>query len=187
MKDLDEAIKHCKEVAEANRAHNVIVCTPNGELQHKRDADCDKCAEEHEQLAAWLEELKGIRELPADRKQFIADKIKEALPDITKRFEESLIESVPKIINSEIKCADCWCYATVKTNEREKTEADKWTPVSEPPKEHDYYLVTCEFGVARATDIALFYPDRKGEEQWSLNYVTAWKPLPEPYEQEEAT
>lgn len=66
----------------------------------------------------------------------------------------------------------------------ERREADKWRPISEPPKEHDYYLVTCEFGVASATDIALFYPDRKGEEQWSLNYVTAWKPLPEPYESE---
>lgn len=32
--------------------------------------------------------------------------------------------------------------------------------------------------------IDLFYPDRKGEEQWSLNYVTFWKPLPEPYESE---
>ena len=66
----------------------------------------------------------------------------------------------------------------------ERREADRWRPISEPPKEHDYYLVTCEFEVARGTDIALFYPDREGEEQWSLNYVTAWKPLPEPYESE---
>ena len=71
------------------------------------------------------------------------------------------------------------------TELQERREADRWIPISEPPKEHDYYLVTCEFGVARATDIALFYPDRKGEEQWSLNYVTAWKPLPEPYESED--
>ena len=70
------------------------------------------------------------------------------------------------------------------TELQERREADKWRPISEPPKEHDYYLVTCEFGVASATDIALFYPDRKREEQWSLNYVTAWKPLPEPYESE---
>ena len=66
---------------------------------------------------------------------------------------------------------------------QERREADRWRPISEPPKEHDYYLVTCEFEVARGTDIALFYPDRKGEEQWSLNYVIAWKPLPEPYKE----
>lgn len=71
------------------------------------------------------------------------------------------------------------------TELQERREADRWRPISEPPKEHDYYLVTCEFGVASATDIALFYPDRKGEEQWSLNYVTAWKPLPEPNESED--
>lgn len=70
--------------------------------------------------------------------------------------------------------------------QEERRKADRWRPISEPPKEHDYYLVTCEFGVASATDIALFYPDRNGEEQWSLNYVTAWKPLPEPYESETA-
>lgn len=71
------------------------------------------------------------------------------------------------------------------TELQERREADKWRPISEPPKEHDYYLVTCEFEVARGTDIALFYPDREGEEQWSLNYVTAWKPLPEPYTKSE--
>ena len=69
------------------------------------------------------------------------------------------------------------------TELQERREADRWRPISEPPKEHDYYLVTCEFEVARGTDIALFYPDRKGEEQWSLNYVIAWKPLPEPYKE----
>jgi hypothetical protein len=40
---LDEAIKHCEEVAEK-------LCI------------CDECAEEHRQLAEWLEELKTYRE-----------------------------------------------------------------------------------------------------------------------------
>lgn len=67
------------------------------------------------------------------------------------------------------------------TELKERREADRWRSISEPPKEHDYYLVTCDFEEARCTDIALFYPDREGEEQWSLYYVTHWKPLPEPY------
>lgn len=37
---LTEAIEHCKEVAESK---------------------CDKCGEEHRQLAKWLEELKVFR------------------------------------------------------------------------------------------------------------------------------
>lgn len=39
---LDEAIDHAKEVAKSK---------------------CDKCGEEHKQLAEWLEELKRYREL----------------------------------------------------------------------------------------------------------------------------
>ena len=56
---LDEAIKHCEEKAE--------------ELYCKADEDyffdgdwgkklyCTECAKEHEQLAEWLKELKGLR------------------------------------------------------------------------------------------------------------------------------
>lgn len=38
--DINDAIKHCKEVSETR---------------------CDKCSEEHEQLAKWLEELVSLR------------------------------------------------------------------------------------------------------------------------------
>lgn len=40
---LDEAIKHAEKVAEQNKG-------------------CQKCAEEHRQLAEWLRELKELRE-----------------------------------------------------------------------------------------------------------------------------
>lgn len=43
---LDEAIKHCKEVANG--------ITDQGE--------CKECAEEHKQLAQWLGELKQLKE-----------------------------------------------------------------------------------------------------------------------------
>lgn len=42
---LDEAIKHCNEVAEAISA-----------------SGCEECAKEHKQLADWLTELKTYRE-----------------------------------------------------------------------------------------------------------------------------
>ena len=41
---LDEAIKHAREKANEQKCHS-----------------CKKCAEEHEQLADWLEELKDYR------------------------------------------------------------------------------------------------------------------------------
>ena len=42
---LDEAIKHARDKANEQKCHS-----------------CKKCAEEHEQLADWLEELKNRRE-----------------------------------------------------------------------------------------------------------------------------
>ena len=54
---LDEAIKHAKEVAEENREEACFTSIP----WHAKD--CEKCAEEHEQLARWLEELKQYRDM----------------------------------------------------------------------------------------------------------------------------
>ena len=56
---IDEAIAHAREVAKNKMA----------EYQNHYDKDahyyprqCKKCAEEHEQLAEWLEELKAIKD-----------------------------------------------------------------------------------------------------------------------------
>lgn len=54
MLNIDEAIAHAKEVAKYNRK-----CNENSDCI---DITCEKCAEEHEQLAEWLEELKMYRE-----------------------------------------------------------------------------------------------------------------------------
>ena len=53
---IDEAIKHAREKAEENRKDACFTSVP----WHAKD--CEKCAEEHEQLARWLEELKQYRE-----------------------------------------------------------------------------------------------------------------------------
>lgn len=55
---LDEAIKHCKEKA------NELRLEPFKEkLDIMETAECETCAEEHEQLAEWLIELKHWQEL----------------------------------------------------------------------------------------------------------------------------
>ena len=53
---LDEAIKHCEEVAEKQENKFSI----SGEFLGN-NADCKKCAKEHRQLAEWLKELKELR------------------------------------------------------------------------------------------------------------------------------
>lgn len=50
---IDEAIKHCEEVAEEHTKYNFY-----GGYE-----SCDECAKEHRQLAEWLRELKKDRKI----------------------------------------------------------------------------------------------------------------------------
>ena len=57
---LDEAIAHAREVAtEQKRRSGTCVINDN---ECDKFSACIKCAEEHEQLAEWLEELKAYRQ-----------------------------------------------------------------------------------------------------------------------------
>lgn len=60
---LDEAIKHCKEKAEELREYSDVLSETSTTPKGKEISDCLECAEEHEQLAEWLEELKARREV----------------------------------------------------------------------------------------------------------------------------
>ena len=55
---LDEAIEHCKEVAEEKENEGKLLCESKG-----ASTECLNCAKEHRQLAKWLEELKEKRNL----------------------------------------------------------------------------------------------------------------------------
>lgn len=50
---LEEAIKHCKEVADQLEGKNGYAYT---------DSTCDECAKEHRQLAEWLKKLQAYEE-----------------------------------------------------------------------------------------------------------------------------
>ena len=57
---IDEAIAHEREVAEIHRNNDKLNKTL-GKSSPYYNTDCIKCAEEQEQLADWLEELKQYR------------------------------------------------------------------------------------------------------------------------------
>ena len=59
---LDEAIKHCLEVAEQNDTQAEKWREEGGEEWGKTTA-CRECAAEHRQLAEWLKELKEAKRL----------------------------------------------------------------------------------------------------------------------------
>lgn len=58
---LEEAIKHAKEVADMNY-NDAEKFDSNDSAENYMKDNCMKCAEEHEQLAEWLEELKSYKE-----------------------------------------------------------------------------------------------------------------------------
>ena len=55
---LDEAIQHCEEVAKIKRNRLIRGDFEEGSYAEE---ECQKCAEEHRQLAEWLKELKDYR------------------------------------------------------------------------------------------------------------------------------
>lgn len=67
---LEEAIKHCEEVAEKNEKEgslNQESFMPLDDFMKYR-VECLECANEHRQLAEWLKRLKRIEDYIADGK-----------------------------------------------------------------------------------------------------------------------
>ena len=86
---LDEAIKHCLEVAEENdlAAGTYEILAENNHNAYERltaetnSSRCAECAADHRQLAEWLMELKDLRAEQNDQYTFIRelmDELKEA-------------------------------------------------------------------------------------------------------------
>lgn len=86
---LDEAIKHCLEVAEQNDAQAEKWREEGGEEWGKTTA-CRECAADHRQLAEWLMEYKDLKAEQNDQYVFIHElmtELKEA-----KRLLKSTID-----------------------------------------------------------------------------------------------
>ena len=58
---LGEAISHAKEVAKAKHSEATYATYNFPDLKHYYD-NCLECAEQHEQFAKWLEELKSYKD-----------------------------------------------------------------------------------------------------------------------------
>lgn len=61
---LEEAIKHCEEVATENEK-SIAYYTIQGDKEwlDECEKDCIECAKEHRQLASWLRELVHLRNI----------------------------------------------------------------------------------------------------------------------------
>ena len=88
MMTLDEAIKHCEEVAKkyCEKVEDGLTA----------DDFCDSCASEHRQLAEWLRELKTYRGILANADRLIESEygvvIIEGYKDVLDQMNEVYME-----------------------------------------------------------------------------------------------
>ena len=92
---IDEAIAHEREVAAIQRNNDKLNKTL-GKSSPYYNTDCIKCAEEHEQLAEWLEELKFL-------KQWKSDIMDEFCKYDVSSFEELIANARNKAIDDFLK------------------------------------------------------------------------------------
>ena len=84
---IDEAIAHAREVAAIQRNNDKLNKTL-GVISPYYKTDCIKCAEEHEQLAEWLEELKSYREIGT------VEECRNSVLDIVRAYNKALDDFV---------------------------------------------------------------------------------------------
>lgn len=84
MLTIDEAIKHCEEVAEAEERSAKLHQRPDRGVKGsgKRYLSCLECAAEHRQLAEWLRELKEIKHLFSITEKLIKANFRGGLIDV---------------------------------------------------------------------------------------------------------
>lgn len=117
---LDEAIKHCLEVAEQNETQAEKIGRQFiGSAMDKRATDCRECSADHRQLAEWLKELKNLRE---ENKVLISecDRLIKEKGELLKKLEpiteyrrllkiavEDMGVTVAKVYNGGLLCKCC--------------------------------------------------------------------------------
>lgn len=97
--NIDEAIKHCEEVAE-----NYRIISEDRETTEITKNGCTKCASDHRQLAAWLRELKEYR----------ADDWKKVEQELPKEWYQVLVYRANGIIEMAMYTGKLWLSITQK-------------------------------------------------------------------------
>ena len=153
---LDEAIKHCLDVAEQNEI-SAITYKNCKEIKtnmyekltaEKAENDCRECAADHRQLAEWLTELKDLREEKKVLMQECDRLIKEKGELLSKvsggdalricQLEEQLekakrlLKSSTNVLNMFIPCDEDYCSECIKQRQNcDYDDSFKWLYASE--------------------------------------------------------
>ena len=106
---IDEAIRYCKEVEKEQEELYRICPASESEMFHchgtkdcrilknGKNKGCKKCAEEHRQLAEWLEELKDYRDKNKMVVRIDVDSIKDKIEELSKYAESQYDKAINNI------------------------------------------------------------------------------------------
>ena len=129
---IDEAIKHCLEVAEKNdgeaEVYNLLAKNHNNTYEKLTASrfytDCAECAADHRQLAEWLMKLKDLIAEQNDQYVFIHElmsELKEA-----KRLLKAAVEDINSYVDCyEAHCDECCCSQDNHCHWKHEAEALK--------------------------------------------------------------
>lgn len=154
---LDEAIKHCEEVAN-DKAD--LACTL---WDSKEKARCEECANEHKQLAEWLKELKAYKGQDGDT-----------------------IDRQAAIRIASGYCHPANIAAELAKLPPAQSE-QRWIPCSERLPDYDEDVLTCsESGYVEIQRLekGYYWEYQYGGWTTDLHEVIAWMPLPSSYQGE---
>lgn len=134
---IDEAIKHCLEVAEQNDTQADKWQEEGGEQWGKTTA-CRECAAEHRQLGEWLTELKNLREENKVLMQECDRLIKEK-GELLKQHKQiaeykRLLKVAVEDINATEACDTCEYYPVINSDACQKDDCYKWRYADEALK-----------------------------------------------------
>lgn len=98
MLSIDETIARTREVAKRNREQWKNCTADRRDIEHQT---CEQCAEEHEQIADWLEDYKRIKMLiPIE--QALKAEYNKAIDDFSDRLAKYLcVENATKYGNKD--------------------------------------------------------------------------------------
>ena len=133
---LDEAIKHCQEVAKEGRAAALEYARSNA---YDTANSCKACAQEHEQLALWLTELMAYRATDTECGHWIP--CAERMPE---EFKWCLVCMSDKCIrfgkwNAQYDEQGVWWVSMPNSGGKlyRTKNVPYWMPLPEPPKDGD--------------------------------------------------
>ena len=125
---LDEAIKHCEEVAHEKRIES-SECISVNDLENAEA--CYECGEAHKQLASWLTELKQRRE--SEKQELEINPwipVDDALPEIGYSvLVTRQTESNTRYVRIASRQDDCWMDNADKYGKPNPHPVIAWMPI----------------------------------------------------------